>query len=61
MSAADSPAPRGSWSFIVNALADLGARELERRAKAQHDDETTRNDEAQQAKPDEPEHTEAHG
>lgn len=53
MNAAESPKPRGSWSFIVNALADLGARELERRAKAQHNADTTREDDAQ-AQPDQP-------
>ena len=54
MIAAESSTPRGGWALIVNALAELGARELERRAKAQQADEPRRDD--TQAQPDDQAH-----
>jgi hypothetical protein len=45
MTAAPTPTVRSSWSLIVNALADLGAREIERRKQAQQAaDDTPRRD-----------------
>lgn len=50
MSAATATTSRGSWSLVVNALAELGARELERRAQAAQEqaaDDEPRRDDAQ--------------
>lgn len=53
--------PRSSWALIVEALAELGAREIERRERAaQQAADRPRRDEAQ-AQHDQTQPTEARG
>lgn len=42
----------GSWSLIVSALAELGAREIERRTQAQQAADTTPRRDDETAQPD---------
>jgi hypothetical protein len=40
--------PQSSWSLVIQALADLGAREIERRTQAQqHADDAPRRDDTE--------------